>query len=1083
MNMANISDLFNKFSEEALSNSITGSVRLQKAPVIDNEHPLDLELINIDNDSLLFRCLIEGELTLIRIQPDSEIDTASFETYPQICGLFQMVSYNKETENGTIIFIPCGHGQSFDENITIGYNTNYILSRRITSIEKLPEELFKTFVFESSLGCYLLEEIYPDKDDNKTLHGLKFAADLLITNQKYILNKSRRKHIDDIYDFCRYRLVRYPSIEFVEENNAKAIMERIKDKATKGTALLDIWREYSEKEFAKAEELAAAFGVIHFIEGKDKPDHIKVIKLEFNEEQKAAYEEHEYDFKNSSFEKDIVAGTSGSETYKIISIFKKFNFLYAEVIDENDTLGTTGTLVLSVKGDAHVKQRREKAFQQLMGGKLNAILRNLLFAIEGEASEMIDLYNDGHKKALTDRTRAFLKKRFGISDLTPNQQKAVEIALNTPDIAVIQGPPGTGKSTVIAVICDRLFEEAEKARKKNKENDTSVFSRLILASAFQNDTVEHIASKIEDKGLPTVKVGKDTTSISAEQIVINDMRQAIDQALQKYAPKTSVMRLSTQVEKIKAVYVKEHDLYTLKNSIDAIMPSLDLEEDLWNDWKNISKAFGKRDSLKDDKRIKALRNLSTDKISYDDNGFREVQTLIRSGIEFSEEELMKLQDAPFNDPADDFIMYLVSLKEKYLGELDMASETSLEGQNESLISWLDQVISFERMREENSYDDFDTFMTANLEALREELEGESQYIRSSIMDYSESVAATNQMAGSKEVSSKFKYQNIILEEAARSNPLDLLIPMTLATRRIILVGDQKQLPQLIENDIVEDVVEKKYEDLAERDLARKKYESSLFGILYENLKKAPKQRYIRLNEQFRMHPAIGDFISSLYYTDDKVKPGLPDQAEKKAHCLTVNGLKDKVMVFCDVKHDKGTENRGVGKTRPCEAKRVLTLVKDIMHDPASKDLSIGVITFYAAQRDLLFKEAVTLGYANRMTSGEYEIDESVKTTSDGREKFRIGTVDSFQGKEFDVVILSTTRSNTIERKDENVRKIFGFLISENRLNVAFSRAQRLLIVCGDGEMFNDDFAQTYVRGLYEFYVNQSTNKEYGARIN
>ena len=107
---------------------------------------------------------------------------------------------------------------------------------------------------------------------------------------------------------------------------------------------------------------------------------------------------------------------------------------------------------------------------------------------------------------------------------------------------------------------------------------------------------------------------------------------------------------------------------------------------------------------------------------------------------------------------------------------------------------------------------------------------------------------------------------------------------------------------------------------------------------------------------------------------------------------------------------------------------------------------------------------------------------SREATRDGREKFRIGTVDSFQGKEFDVVILSATRSNTIERKEGNVRKVFGFLTSENRLNVAFSRAQRLLIVCGDSEMFNDEYAQTYVNGLYEFYVNQSTDKNYGARI-
>ena len=230
-----------------------------------------------------------------------------------------------------------------------------------------------------------------------------------------------------------------------------------------------------------------------------------------------------------------------------------------------------------------------------------------------------------------------------------------------------------------------------------------------------------------------------------------------------------------------------------------------------------------------------------------------------------------------------------------------------------------------------------------------------------------------------------------------------------------------------------------------------------------------------------MHPAIGDFISSLYY-ENEVKAGMIDQAKAREHKLTVAGLNGKVMVFCDVKKDKGLENKGIGKSRECEAKRVMSLVKEIMKDLESKELSIGVITFYAAQRDLIFKEAESLGFAYKMDNGDYDINYSFKTTRDGREKFRIGTVDSFQGKEFDVVILSATRSNTIERNEGNVNKVFGFLTSENRLNVAFSRAQRLLIVCGDGEMFSDEYAQTYVKGLYEFYVNQSTNKNYGARI-
>lgn len=1083
--MAKIDVLFEKYSEEFVKNNITGKIRLAGVQELDPVFPLDIELVDFDNDGLLFQSKVGINQLLIRVIPVDDIDTSAFYKYPSISGLFRLESYDKDSGTGCINYLPCGRGRCFDENISVGFSPSYIMSRQAKSVERLPEELKDTLVFESSLGAYLLEEIYPDKADNKTLHGLAFAADLQIKDQKYILTKSRRKNIGNIDDFCRYRLMRYSSIGFVEENNAKAIMERIRDKSTQGKALLNIWNEYSDKELEKSKKLSELFKVIIYSNALDKPNHVKRLQLDLTDEQKTKFKEYENDFKNSSFEKADIAGSKESETYKISGIKKYANYLYAEVLDENDTLKPSGSLVLSVKGDIHVKKRREYAYQHLESGRITAILRNLLFAIEDEASEMIELNGNHHMKPLTDRTRAFLQKRFGISDLTDNQKKAVEIALNTSDVAVIQGPPGTGKSTVIAAICDRLFEEAEKeAIKEAKRNHRKAnfdTSKLILASAFQNDTVEHIASKIEYMGLPTIKVGKDTTTISAEEMVAKNMMNAIDKALQYYAPKTSRYRMSVAISKIKDVYFKEHNLHELKNSIEAIMPSLGLNDELWNTWEKLSKPFRKRSDVKADKRVKALKNLSIDAISYGDNGFDEVQRVLYSGLELTEEERSTLDGAPLESPSEEFLLFLSFLKEKYLAELESVSEVSVEGEHQSLLNWLDDVIRFEKQVEEEAYDDSDTFMTANLEALREELEGVSSYIRNSIFTYSESVAATNQKAGSRDVTSKF--QNVILEEAARSNPLDLLIPMTKALKRIILVGDQKQLPQLIENDIVESVVKDKFEDLAERDIARKKYESSLFGILYNNLGKASKVRRIRLNEQFRMHPVIGDFISSLYY-DNEIKPGMgyQEQVKKKAHGLTVKGLKGKVMVFCDVKRGLGYESKGICKSRECEAKRVMSLVKEITDDPASKELSIGVITFYAAQRDLIFKQAVSMGFAESNTNGDYEISDYYKVTSDGREKFRIGTVDSFQGKEFDIVLLSTTRSNALERKEGNMRSVFGFLTSENRLNVAFSRAQRLLVVCGDSNMFNDEFARTYVKGLYEFYVNQTIDKDYGARI-
>jgi superfamily I DNA and/or RNA helicase len=230
-----------------------------------------------------------------------------------------------------------------------------------------------------------------------------------------------------------------------------------------------------------------------------------------------------------------------------------------------------------------------------------------------------------------------------------------------------------------------------------------------------------------------------------------------------------------------------------------------------------------------------------------------------------------------------------------------------------------------------------------------------------------------------------------------------------------------------------------------------------------------------------MHPFIGDFISRVYYKNE-LKAGIPNQAELKKHKLELPWAKDKVAVFCDLRKNKGMEESGKSKSRNAEAQRIVKILDELKTDLNFENLSIGIITFYAKQVNELFKEASKKGYAELKSDGNYEIALQYRETADGREKLRIGSVDSFQGKEFDIVILSTVRSNAINRNHDNFKKVFGFLTLENRLNVAFSRAQKLLIVVGDGEMFADDFAKTYVEGLFEFYTNLSIDNEYGNRI-
>ena len=128
---------------------------------------------------------------------------------------------------------------------------------------------------------------------------------------------------------------------------------------------------------------------------------------------------------------------------------------------------------------------------------------------------------------------------------------------------------------------------------------------------------------------------------------------------------------------------------------------------------------------------------------------------------------------------------------------------------------------------------------------------------------------------------------------------------------------------------------------------------------------------------------------------------------------------------------------------------------------------MGVITFYSAQKELILGE-LDEGLVNFDEFGTPHIAEvyTHKLDADGKahERLRIGSVDAFQGKEFDVVILSLVRSQDIRMKD-TATDIYGFAAIENRMCVALSRQKKLLIVVGDKAMASSATAKS-VKGLH-----------------
>lgn len=287
-----------------------------------------------------------------------------------------------------------------------------------------------------------------------------------------------------------------------------------------------------------------------------------------------------------------------------------------------------------------------------------------------------------------------------------------------------------------------------------------------------------------------------------------------------------------------------------------------------------------------------------------------------------------------------------------------------------------------------------------------------------------------------------EYDYVIIDEAARSNPLDILIPMSMG-KKIILVGDHKQLPHILEPEVVKAV--QKTTQLSDAESILKE---SLFMRLYNLVKaedmknKRRPERTAMLQEQYRMHPDICDLVN-IFYCDKNGNHGLISMCtkEEKAHKLGM--YDDKALAWLDVPANDifPYEGKGKSKSRPCEVEIIYRELSKIRAN--NTDATIGIIAFYSNQVALL-REMVNNNFPTDM-------------------KIQVGTVDAFQGKEFDFVLLSTVRSND----EKEIKSRVGFLNNENRLCVAFSRARKLLVTVGDAKTVAGDGAEEYIPALSE----------------
>jgi hypothetical protein len=247
---------------------------------------------------------------------------------------------------------------------------------------------------------------------------------------------------------------------------------------------------------------------------------------------------------------------------------------------------------------------------------------------------------------------------------------------------------------------------------------------------------------------------------------------------------------------------------------------------------------------------------------------------------------------------------------------------------------------------------------------------------------------------------------VILDESNKAR-VDEALPALRLGRALALVGDHKQLPP-VEDDALYGIVESDpgLEDLVNRSLFEQCWEGGL-----------PEPARCLLTIQHRMHPDIAAYVSAASYDNQ-----LENAAEVVAYDYVTRKPFPVALHFVDTEGMRGgRERRGPGGALRNEAEvRIAAQVVRLLDERCPRELSMAVIAMYAEQVERL-----------RQALGRRRFKRSVK----------IDTVDSFEGREEDIVVISLVRSNERGR--------IGFLRVPNRLNVAISRAKRLVACIGD----------------------------------
>ncbi len=353
-----------------------------------------------------------------------------------------------------------------------------------------------------------------------------------------------------------------------------------------------------------------------------------------------------------------------------------------------------------------------------------------------------------------------------------------------------------------------------------------------------------------------------------------------------------------------------------------------------------------------------------------------------------------------------------------------------------------------------------------------ELEIRDRIRRGANMVFATTGACTERNVGTGGTSGLYDWA--IIEEAARAWPTELALPLVRALRWT-LIGDHFQLPAFDDLSVQKFLQLCEQSDEEELRLHGERRAAYLdvfraFGSLFDNRAKRreSRQRSSRLTEpldeldlQFRMHSNICRVVSRAFYRQriDPETGALKDYPDgwlrtetKKTdqpHILNRPAfLRDRALVWLDTADVPDTNDQRAWKNEG-EAKLVKRLLEQMNPQPVTnnrhaRDDAFALLTPY----NLQLEELMRVGLPDWVLP-------------------HLHTVDSFQGREADIVVVSMVRS--VQRDAKRPEANIGYMVSPNRVNVLLSRARQLLIIVGRLAHFEQQVAQNPERKDIKFW--------------